>query len=149
MRLVFYLKYGDHMKTYYQVLGVAETATEAEIKKVFRRLARENHPDTHPGDAVAEARFKEVAEAYETLGDPLKRKQYDLVRTKGQQSRSRARPTPKNPFDFTMDFDDIFSNMPRSEKPDKQTVSAKQNKENPLNVDDVFSKFMGFKPKGG
>ncbi|MDR2107842.1 MAG: J domain-containing protein [Coriobacteriales bacterium] len=60
-------------KNYYQILGVAETASAAEIKKAFKRLAREHHPDTG-GD---EARFKEVSEAYETLSDAEKREQYD------------------------------------------------------------------------
>jgi len=140
------------MKTYYQVLGVAKTATETEIKKVFRRLARENHPDTHPGDAAAEARFKEAAEAYETLGDPVKRKQYDQeleTRGKGTPRTSRTRPTPKNPFDFAMDFDDIFSDMPTQEKTEKRDSEPKKDDQNPINVDDIFSKFMGFKPKGG
>ena len=139
------------MKTYYQVLGVAETATEAEIKKVFRRLARENHPDTHPGDKAAEARFKEVAVAYETLGDPVKRKQYDQKRAKrrqGQQNTGRGRPAPQNPFDFAMNFDDMFSNVVTEEKADKQTEPMKQGNKSPLNADDIFSKFMGFKPKG-
>ncbi|HEY9721577.1 MAG TPA: J domain-containing protein [Oscillatoriaceae cyanobacterium] len=69
------------MKDYYQVLGVAKNADEAEIKRVFRKLARQYHPDANPGDASAEARFKEVSEAYEVLSDPDKRKQYDMLRT--------------------------------------------------------------------
>ena len=141
------------MKTYYQVLGVAETATETEIKKVFRKLARDNHPDTHPGDAAAEARFKEASEAYETLSDPVKRKQYDQERVKGKQGRGTQgdrRSSPSNPFGFSMNFDDIFSDMPPQGKPEKQVGTAnQQNKKGPLDVDGVFAKFMGFNPKGG
>jgi DnaJ-class molecular chaperone len=64
-------------KDYYKTLGVAKTATEKEIKQAFRKLARKLHPDVNPGDKTAEARFKEVNEAYEVLGDPDTRKKYD------------------------------------------------------------------------
>ncbi|NUR08156.1 MAG: molecular chaperone DnaJ [Nocardioidaceae bacterium] len=67
-------------KDFYQVLGVAKDASAADIKKAYRKLARENHPDSHPGDKAAEDRFKTVAEAYDVLGDPEKRKQYDEMR---------------------------------------------------------------------
>jgi curved DNA-binding protein len=64
-------------KDYYKTLGVTKTATEKEIKQAFRKLARKLHPDVNPGDKTAEARFKDVNEAYEVLGDPDKRKKYD------------------------------------------------------------------------
>ena len=64
-------------KDYYSTLGVAKTATEKEIKQAYRKLARKHHPDVNPGDKAAEARFKEINEAYEVLGDPPKRKKYD------------------------------------------------------------------------
>ena len=64
-------------KDYYSTLGVAKTATEKEIKQAFRKLARKHHPDVNPGDKSAEARFKEINEAYEVLGDPDKRRKYD------------------------------------------------------------------------
>src|SRR5262245_25569371 len=64
-------------KDYYATLGVAKTATEKEIKQAFRKLARKHHPDVNPGDKSAEAKFKEINEAYEVLGDPDKRKKYD------------------------------------------------------------------------
>src|SRR5947209_15179736 len=68
-------------KDYYKALGVAKDASAAEIKKVYRKLARELHPDKNPGDAKAEARFKEVSEAYDVLSDPAKRKEYDEARS--------------------------------------------------------------------
>ena len=64
-------------KDYYSTLGVAKTATEKEIKQTYRKLARKHHPDVNPDDKSAEARFKEINEAYEVLGDPAKRKKYD------------------------------------------------------------------------
>src|SRR5437773_1217462 len=64
-------------KDYYSTLGVAKTATEKEIKQAYRKLARKHHPDVNPGDKSAEAKFKEINEAYEVLGDPPKRKKYD------------------------------------------------------------------------
>jgi curved DNA-binding protein len=64
-------------KDYYSTLGVAKTATEKEIKQAFRKLARKFHPDVNPNDKSAEAKFKEINEAYEVLGDPEKRKKYD------------------------------------------------------------------------
>lgn len=64
-------------KDYYSTLGVAKTATEKEVKQAYRKLARKHHPDVNPGDKSAEARFKDINEAYEVLGDPAKRKKYD------------------------------------------------------------------------
>jgi molecular chaperone DnaJ len=67
-------------KDYYQVLGVPKNATASEIKKAYRKLAQQHHPDANPGDQAAEERFKEVSAAYDVLGDEQKRKQYDQVR---------------------------------------------------------------------
>src|SRR5690348_8751135 len=66
-------------RDYYKVLGVKKTATDEEIKKAYRRLARKYHPDVNPGDKAAEAHFKEINEAQEVLTDPEKRKKYDAL----------------------------------------------------------------------
>lgn len=72
-------------KDYYKILGVAKNASQQEIKKIYRRLARQYHPDVNPGVKSAEARFKEINEAYEVLSDPDKRKKYDELGSSWQQ----------------------------------------------------------------
>ncbi|HOW57888.1 MAG TPA: DnaJ domain-containing protein, partial [Smithellaceae bacterium] len=64
-------------RDYYEILGVARTAAEEELKKNYRKIAMECHPDRNPGDKKAEERFKEAAEAYEVLSDAQKREIYD------------------------------------------------------------------------
>src|SRR5437660_2844605 len=66
-------------KDYYSTLGVPRTATPDQIKKAHRQLARKYHPDLNPGDKEAEAKFKEIQEAYEVLSDPQKRQRYDRL----------------------------------------------------------------------
>jgi molecular chaperone DnaJ len=70
-------------KDFYQVLGVADTASQGEIKKAYRRLAKQHHPDANPNNAAAAERFKEISEAHSVLSDADKRKQYDQMRRLG------------------------------------------------------------------
>lgn len=70
-------------KDFYAILGVPKGASESDIKKAYRKLARDLHPDRNPGDAAAEQRFKEVGEAYAVLGDAEQRQQYDAIRAMG------------------------------------------------------------------
>lgn len=67
-------------KDFYKILGVDKSVSDAELKKVYRKLARTYHPDSNPGDASAEARFKEISEAYSVLSDPAQRQEYDQIR---------------------------------------------------------------------
>ncbi|MBI2762534.1 MAG: J domain-containing protein [Chloroflexi bacterium] len=82
------------VRDYYQTLGVPRTATAAEIKKAFRKLARENHPDKKPGNKVAEQRFKDVNEANEVLSDPDKRQKYDRFGTDWEAYERAAKANP-------------------------------------------------------
>lgn len=78
-------------KDYYKILGVDRNASEKEIKRAYRRLARELHPDVNPGDKQAETRFKEINEAYDVLGDSDKRAKYDRFGTSWQQWQRAGR----------------------------------------------------------
>jgi len=72
-----------HQQDYYAVLGVPASATQDEIKKAYRKLAAKHHPDKNPNDPKAAETFKGISEAYQTLGDAEKRKQYDEMRRLG------------------------------------------------------------------
>ena len=85
-------------KDYYATLGVTKGATEKEIKQTYRKLARKYHPDVNPGDRQAEARFKEINEAYEVLGDPAKRKKYDELGANWRLYEQAEAQGAANPF---------------------------------------------------
>ena len=100
----------EHKRDYYEVLGVSRGASEAEIKKAYRKLAKENHPDLHPGDKEAEARFKEVNEAYEVLSDADKKARYDQYGHAGVDPNFGAGGGFDGSFDFG-DLGDIFGSF--------------------------------------
>ena len=85
-------------RDYYATLGVGKDASQADIKKAFRRLARENHPDVNTGDAAAERRFKEISEANEVLSDPQKRKAYDQLGANWSAYQQAGGNGGTNPF---------------------------------------------------
>ncbi|TVL92519.1 molecular chaperone DnaJ [Streptomyces sp. SAJ15] len=99
-------------KDLYKVLGVPKDATEAEIKKAYRKLAREFHPDANKGDAKAEERFKEISEANDVLGDAKRRKEYDEARALFGNGGFRAGPGAGGPGGFNFDLSDLFGGSP-------------------------------------
>jgi len=96
-------------KDFYKILGVAKDVSEAELKKVYRKLARQFHPDSNPGDAKSEARFKEISEAYSVLSDAEQRKEYDAVRAMG--GGARFTQGAGGPGQAGGGFEDVFSNI--------------------------------------
>lgn len=91
-------------KDFYKILGVAKDVSDADLKKTYRKLAKEFHPDRNPGDAKAEARFKDISEAYDVLNDPNQRREYDAVRAMGGGARFQAGGQGAG-------FEDVFSNL--------------------------------------
>ena len=98
-------------RDYYEVLGVQKGASEDEIKKAYRRCAKQYHPDLHPDDKDCEEKFKEVNEAYEVLSDADKRARYDQFGHAGVDPNYGAGAGGGSPFGVDMDFGDIFSSI--------------------------------------
>ena len=89
-------------KDFYKILGVSKDVSDAELKKTYRKLARTYHPDSNAGDAAAEAKFKEISEAYAVLSDKQQREEYDQIRAMGSGARFQ-------PGAGGAGFEDVFS----------------------------------------
>jgi molecular chaperone DnaJ len=109
-------------KDFYKTLGVSKDISDAELKKTYRKLARKYHPDSNPGDAKAEAKFKEISEAYSVLSDAEQRREYDEIRAMGSGARFTAPGSGG-----AGGFEDVFSRFGQGGQ------SA--------NFDDIFSMF--------
>ena len=108
-------------KDFYKTLGVSKDVSDADLKKTYRKLARKYHPDSNQGDAKAEAKFKEISEAYSVLSDAEQRKEYDEIRAMGSGARFTASGSGAGGFEDvfsrfgqqgrgqTADFEDIFA----------------------------------------
>ncbi len=137
---------------YYKVLGVPEQAEEEQIKQSYRKLAKKYHPDLNPDNPEAEARFKEIVEAYETLGDVEKRKAYDLKRKRTGEGRRQERGQAAKAPDANIDFGNFTKDMERyfgfsfaGENAGKREKSGGGGKKNPLDVTEMFEAFMKMK----
>ncbi|MFN3949249.1 DnaJ C-terminal domain-containing protein [Microbacterium sp.] len=113
-------------KDFYKVLGVDKSVSAADLKKTYRKLARQYHPDSNPGDAKAEATFKEISEAYSVLNDPEQREEYDQIRAMGSGARFSAPGTGGGGG-----FDDVFSRFGQGRGAGQPTAG----------FDDFFSMF--------
>jgi len=94
-------------KDFYKILGVAKDASDADIKKAYRKLARQHHPDTNAGNTASEKKFKDISEAYSVLSDPEERQQYDAIRAMG----SGARFAPGGAAGGNGGFEDMFGGL--------------------------------------
>jgi molecular chaperone DnaJ len=95
-------------KDFYKILGVAKDASDADIKKAYRKLARQHHPDTNAGDTASEKKFKDISEAYSVLSDPDERQQYDAIRAMGG---ARFAPHGASGAAGGAGFDDLFGGL--------------------------------------
>ncbi|QDZ41853.1 molecular chaperone DnaJ [Corynebacterium sp. sy039] len=114
---------------FYQDLGVNTTASEAEIKKAYRKIARENHPDSNPGNKAAEEKFKRAAQAYDVLGNESKRKEYDEFRALLASNKAHGYSTQAG-FDFS-DLGDFLG-----------AARARQGNFSDTNLGDIFGTFF-------
>lgn len=132
-------------RDFYKSLGVASDATDADIKKAYRKMAKDLHPDKNPGDVKAEQRFKEISEAYSVLSDPGQRKEYDAVRAMAHgRARFTAGSGPTGGFS-----DDVFSGF-FSRQSGRQPGGGFGNQGANISVEDLLSgMFTGGGGAGG
>lgn len=128
------------MTDYYQTLGVSETASIDEIKKAYRKLAKKYHPDANPNDRRAEAKFKEISEAYGVLSDQAKRQQYDTIRKYGSSFGGQGRGGFQGASGEGFSFDDIMSMFGRG---GRQENSRSGNAQGFGSFADIFSSLFG------
>ncbi|MBC2580534.1 DnaJ domain-containing protein [Clostridium sp. DJ247] len=144
------------MKNYYEVLAVGRDASQEEIKKAFRRLARKYHPDVNSGNKDAEEKFKEVNEAYNTLNNDSLRKEYDLKIDnikKGSKNTNYYGKTKESEQSKEKNYKDIdIENIERSFEnffgfnPKNKEATLKK-KKNPIDTTDIFERYFGINKK--
>jgi len=136
------------MVNYYKTLGLSITATQDEIRKAYRKLAKQYHPDANPGNEKAEQLFKAVAEAYTVLSDEVKRNEYDRKFTEvppvaknksGTKSRRQADMSGAEFFGSNMAFEKFFGFDPNSD----ESVVNKDESLKPMKTKDAFRTIFG------
>lgn len=143
------------MENWYQVLGVSREASDDEIKASYRKLAKQYHPDAHPGDRECEKYFKEISQAYSILSDPQKRKEYDgkfhpfsQKKAGGSAGKAGNANTPRGQSvdvqNIHKNFESFFGFNPKT-KDIVNEDKLKGKTGNPLDASDIFEKFMGIK----
>lgn len=142
------------MDNYYEILGVDRNASQDEIKKAFRKLAKQHHPDVNHGAFESEEKFKKINEAYNVLNKENLRKEYDLKLDGGEKNTvnprnyEKRKEPEKNSYqnininDIEKSFENFFGFNPKS----KEKIN-KENKKNPIDTTDIFEKYFGFKKK--
>ncbi len=144
---------------YYKILNVPHQADGSQIKQAYRKLAKRYHPDLNPDNPETEARFKDIVEAYETLGDPAKRRKYDAnmiqasatmgTEPKAQKAARSAGAAQGVSFgNFTRDMERYFGFSFQADQQNGKQASgngADKNRKNPLDVTDMFEAFMKIK----
>lgn len=148
------------MKNYYAILGLTRQASQNDIKKAYRQLAKQHHPDVNAGSSESERLFKEITEAYQTLQDPALREAYDAryeaFQSKKQQTgqtnstrQGQARQQAQSASGLNMEdlgstFERFFGFDPKT---GEMNESMKSRKKNPLDTTDMFEQFFRMKKK--
>ncbi len=139
---------------YYQILGLQRDVSQEEIKKAYRRIAKQYHPDSNPGNREAEKKFKEASEAYEVLSNEEKRENYDHKLTtewnKPKPTKTAEnKTTVKQPFPFFSteeSFEHFFGFCPLDNKTDSgKNRKTSNTKTNPLDTTEMFERYMGIR----
>ena len=139
---------------YYQILGLQRDVSQEEIKKAYRRIAKQYHPDSNPGNREAEKKFKEASEAYEVLSNEEKRENYDHKLTTEWNKPKRTKTaenktTVKQPFPFFSteeSFEHFFGFCPLDNKTDSgKNRKTSNTKTNPLDTTEMFERYMGIR----
>lgn len=128
------------MENYYDILNITKNAGEEEIKKAFRTLAMQYHPDKNPGDKIAEEKFKKVNEAYSVLSDPIKKRDYDLKLQYNPYGAGNASSRPFSENVFTEE--DIFNGAGFDFGTFTWSSSARNKKEEKLSRKEALHEFL-------
>lgn len=142
------------MDNLYDVLGVTQDATEAELKRAFRALSKKYHPDVNPGDRKAEEKFREVSEAYSLLQDSHKRAEYDKKLDKEKNGGAHRNTVKQDPMfrgmqgvdlgNIGKQFENFFGFQPKQAGKGREEVHKKgTTKANPIDMTEMFEKYMG------